>query len=362
MAAQATAGQPKGVQASAWWLHTVGQPLERRVIELAAPGPNEAIVQVLACGLCHTDLGYADGSVPPKHALPLVLGHEVVGTVVEVGENFAHLLGTPVIVPAVLPCGKCVFCKSGRANACPKQLMPGNDDHGGFATHLKVPAAPLQSLGKLAGGDLRALSVVADAVSTAWQAAKRANLRAGDVAIVVGSGGVGSFVVQIAKALGAYVVALDTSEARLESAKALGADADVIVAGRPAKEVKAEAQGLAKGRADSLNWKIFECSGAVAGQSLAWSLLSRCATYVQVGYAAGAVELRLSNLMAFDGTAFGTWGCPPEEYPLVLDLIANGAIQLAPLVEFAPMSQINDLLGAMAAHKLTKRMVLDPTC
>ncbi|MBI5609508.1 MAG: 6-hydroxycyclohex-1-ene-1-carbonyl-CoA dehydrogenase [Deltaproteobacteria bacterium] len=350
------------VQANAWWLHTAGQPLERRPIELSTPGPGEAIVQVLACGLCHTDLGYADGSVPPKHALPLVLGHEVVGTVVEVGENFAHLLGQPVIVPAVLPCGKCVFCKSGRANACPKQLMPGNDDHGGFATHLKVPAAPLQSLGKLAGGDLRALSVVADAVSTAWQAAKRANLRPGDVALVVGAGGVGSFVAQIAKALGAYVVALDTSDVRLEAAKALGADAGVRVAGRPAKEVKAEAQGLAKGRADSLNWKIFECSGAVAGQSLAWSLLSRCATYVQVGYAAGAVELRLSNLMAFDGTALGTWGCPPEEYPPVLDLIAKGAIQLAPLVEYAPMSQVNDLLAAMAGHKLTKRMVLDPTC
>lgn len=351
------------LHATAWWLEEAKQPLVHRDITLADPGPAEAIVQVLACGLCHTDLGYADGSVPPKHALPLVLGHEVVGTVVRAGESYAHLVGHPVIVPAVLPCGKCAYCKCGRANACPKQLMPGNDDHGGFATHLKVPAAPLQSLGALSGGDVRALSVVADAVSTAWQAVRRAGLGMGDVAFVVGSGGVGSFVAQIAKALGAFVVALDTSPERLELIKTLGADVGVAVGGRPVKDVKAEAQSHAKMRGvEALHWRIFECSGASAGQSLAWSLLGRCATYVQVGYSAAPVELRLSNLMAFDGTAVGTWGCPPEEYPPVLDLIAAGKVQLAPLVDFAPMSQVNELLQAMADHKLSKRMVLDPTC
>lgn len=350
-----------GFSAQAWWLLAPGQPLVQRELWLQEPGPGQALVEVLACGLCHTDLGYADGSVPPKHALPLVLGHEVVGTVLAAGEGAEHLIGQSVIVPAVLPCGNCTFCKADRANACPKQVMPGNDDHGGFSTHLLVPAAPLQPVGKLALGDVRALSVVADAVSTAWQAVRRAQLQAGDVAFVVGSGGVGSFVVQIAKALGAAVVALDTSEARLASALSLGADVGVAVAGRPGKDVKAEAQGFAKKRGvDSLNWRIFECSGSAAGQQLAWSLLGRCATYVQVGYCAQPVELRLSNLMAFDGTALGTWGCPPDQYPPVLDLIASGQVQLAPLVEYAPMSQVNELLGAMAGHQLTKRMVLDP--
>lgn len=350
-----------GFSAQAWWLLAAGQPLVQRELWIEEPGPGQALVEVLACGLCHTDLGYADGSVPPKHALPLVLGHEVVGTVLAAGEGAEHLIGQSVIVPAVLPCGKCAFCKAGRANACPKQVMPGNDDHGGFSTHLLVPAAPLQPLGTLALGDVRALSVVADAVSTAWQAVRRSLLKPGDVAFVVGSGGVGSFVVQIAKALGAAVVALDTSEVRLEAALSLGAAVGVAVAGRPGKDVKQEAQGFAKKRGvDSLNWRIFECSGSVAGQQLAWSLLGRCATYVQVGYCAQPVELRLSNLMAFDGTAVGTWGCPPDQYPPVLELIASGQVQLAPLVEYAPMSQVNELLGAMAGHQLTKRMVLDP--
>ena len=106
-----------GFSAQAWWLLAPGQPLVHRELWLQAPGPGQALVEVLACGLCHTDLGYADGSVPPKHALPLVLGHEVVGTVLAAGEGAEHLIGQSVIVPAVLPCGNCAFCKAGRANA-----------------------------------------------------------------------------------------------------------------------------------------------------------------------------------------------------------------------------------------------------
>ena len=69
------------MQTTAYVLTRAGAPLERQTLELAEPGPGEAIVEVLACGLCHTDLGFADGSVAPKHPLPLVLGHEIVGRV-----------------------------------------------------------------------------------------------------------------------------------------------------------------------------------------------------------------------------------------------------------------------------------------
>ena len=116
----------------------------------------------------------------------------------------------PVLVPAVLPCGECDFCRAGRGNACPHQKMPGNDIHGGFSSHMMVPAAPLVPLdGAPEGFPLDDLSVVADAVSTAYQAALRADLCAGDLAVVVGAGGVGGFLVQIARALGARVVACD---------------------------------------------------------------------------------------------------------------------------------------------------------
>ena len=348
------------ITAQAWFLEQPGQPLVQRPLEIPDPGPGEAIVEVIACGLCHTDLGYADGSVRTNHALPLVLGHEVVGTVVAAHD--ASLIGTPVIVPAVLPCGTCAFCLAGRGNACTSQKMPGNDIHGGFSTHLLVPSAPLVSLaGAPEGTDLRLLSVVADAVSTAWQGVRRAELAAGDVAVVIGAGGVGAFAVQIAKALGAHVIACDVRSDRLAQVSAVGADLAVSVRDKNPRDVRKEVHGAAIAwGVPSLRWRIFECSGTTEGQTLAFTLLARAATLVQVGFAAKAVELRFSNLMAFDATVHGTWGCPPEAYADVLQLIWDGKLVLEPFCGHAPISKLNDLLADMAAHRLERRMIVDP--
>lgn len=350
------------VTARAWFLEQPGAPLVERTLELADPGPDEALVEVLACGLCHTDLGYADGSVRPNHALPLVLGHEVVGTVIAAGGRFGDLVGKPVIVPAVLPCGVCAFCRAGRGNACPQQKMPGNDSHGGFASHLLVPAAPLVRLDDApAGTDLWPLAVVADAVSTAWQATRRAGLQSGDAVFVIGAGGVGGFTAQIARALGAHVVVCDVDDGRLALAQATGIQHTCNVRGRNPRDVRKELHGLAATWAvPSLNWRIFECSGTTDGQTLAFTLLGRGATLVQVGFTPKPVELRFSNLMAFDATALGSWGCPPEAYPDVLRLIWDGKVQLTGGLEQAPMSRINELLADMAGHRLQRRMVLFP--
>lgn len=353
------------VRALAYFLNSPGTPLVAQQLDLPDPGPGEALVEVLACGLCHTDLGFADGSVPPKHPLPLVLGHEVVGRVVAAGDAAGPHAPVPqglVVVPAVLPCGRCAFCCAGRGNACPDQKMPGNDIHGGFATHLLVPSAALVSLDDLPPSvDVREISVVADAVSTAYQAVRRAGLGAGDAAMVVGSGGVGSFVVQIARALGGRVIACDVRRDRLDLVAAHGAERTVLVDGRTPQEVRKEVHGIARtwGIA-SLGFRVFECSGTPQGQVMAFGLLSRAATLVQVGYTPKAVELRLSNLMAFDATVHGTWGCPPAQYPDVLRLISQGQVVITPFVEHAPMSRVNEFLAAMAQHALANRMILDP--
>ena len=351
------------ITAQAYFLDVARQPLVRRELELPDPGPGEVIVEVKGCGLCHTDLGYADGSVPPKHALPLVLGHEVMGQVVMAGEDNQHLLDKAVIVPAVLPCGDCVFCREGRGNACPNQKMPGNDDHGGFSTYMLVPAAPLVLLDNAPPGfELSQLSVVADAVSTAYQAILRSGLQEGDAAFVIGAGGVGGFAIQIARALGAHVVACDVDDGRLTLMKDYGAEQTVNVRDRHPKDVRKEVHGHAKAwKIPSLRFRIFECSGTPAGQQVAYTLLSRGSTMLQVGYTPKATEVRLSNLMAFDATIHGSWGCPPEAYPAVLQLIFDGKVAVTPFIERGNMSDINKLLDDMANHRLTRRMVLDPT-
>jgi 6-hydroxycyclohex-1-ene-1-carbonyl-CoA dehydrogenase len=343
--------------ADAWILRQNRQPLERGPLELAEPGPTEALVEVAACGLCHTDLAFADGSVAPRHPLPLVLGHEIVGTVVAAGDR--EWIGRRVLVPAVLPCGECDFCWAGRGNACPSQKMPGNDIHGGFATHVAVPTTPLVPLDDLPQSvPLDSLSVAADAVSTAFQAVRRSGLSEGDVAFVVGAGGVGGYVAQVAKALGARVVACDVQPERLKS---LGVDLALDVREREARDVKKLAHGAAREwGTPSFGWRIFECSGTTAGQQLAYALLAPAATLGFVGYTREPANIRLSNLMAFDASAFGSWGCPADAYRDVLALVYSGRVAIEPFIERGPMSRLNDWLTALAEHRLPRRMVLDP--
>ena len=345
----------------AYVLAEAGRPLAAERRRFPEPAPGDALVEVIGCGLCHTDLGFARGEVPTRKPAPLVLGHEVVGRVAAVNGP-GPAVGQLVLVPAVLPCGRCAFCKAGRGNACPEQQMPGNDIDGGFATHQLVRSAPLVPLDRLPKGfEAWKLGVVADAVSTAFQAVRRSGLLPGDVAAVVGVGGVGGFTAQIAAAMGAHVLALDVKRDRLDLAMKHGAQAALEVRDLAPRAVKSEVRALLKQHAvPSFRLRLFECTGTKAGQALAFGLLERGATLVQVGYTPDSVELRLSNLMAFDATVHGTWGCPVEAYPAVIELVVSGKVLLDPFVERAPMSRLNDHLEAMHAGRLERRLVLDP--
>lgn len=349
------------VKARAWQLVETGRPLLETELSLPDPEPGDAIIEVDACGLCHTDLGFAEGGVAPRHALPLVLGHEITGRVVAAGSAHGALIGRSVLVPAVMPCGDCVFCRAGRGNACPRQKMPGNDIHGGFATHVVAPAHALVSLEQRPEDvALDALSVVADAVSTAYQATLRADLQSGDAAFIIGSGGVGGYLAQIARARGAKVIVADVDAERLEGI-APRVDHVVQVRERDVKDVRKEVFAKAKDWGiPSLRFRVFECSGTAPGQLQAYALVSQASTLVLVGFTRDPVNVRLSNLMAFDATVHGTWGCPLEAYPAVLKLIYDGKVELEPFIERAPLSRINDHLRALGEHRLSRRLVLNP--
>lgn len=354
------------IRIESWDLVEPGAPLARaeRSVDPDALDPSEVLIEVAACGVCHTDLGFVYEGVRTRHPLPLTLGHEIAGRVVHAGADFPHLVGEAVIVPAVIPCGRCAACEAGRGAVCREQVFPGNDAHGGFASHVRVPGrglcvVPREALdrGEL---DLVDLAVIADAVTTPYQAIVNASLARGDLAVVVGAGGVGSFAVQIARALGAVVVAIDVDPARLERATSHGA-ALAIHAREDARAIRAQIGRLASENGiGPSGWKIFECSGSVAGQELAFSLLGPDAHLGVVGYTREKVSLRLSNLMAFDATARGTWGCLPALYPAALELVRTGGVVLAPFVERRPMSRIQETFEALRAHALTRRPVLVP--
>lgn len=361
--AAAAALPREAVRATAFRLVAAGKPLEQCELELT-PATDEVVVEVAGCGICHTDVGFAEGSVPTRHPLPLVLGHEVCGRVVAAGESARRWLKQLVIVPAVIPCGTCDACKAGRPTICRRQFMPGNDGDGGFATHVRVPARDLCLVPEPlpAGVTAAQLSVVADAVTTPFEAIRRSALSKEDVAVIVGVGGIGGFGAQIASATGAAVVAIDIDEEKLKLAAEHGAAMTLNSSKLDEKALKAEVRGFAKRqRPGSVGLKIFEMSGTSGGQATAFGLLDFGAYLAVVGFTPKKIDLRLSNLMAFDATARGNWGCPPEQYPAALGLVLSGKIRIAPYVELYPLSDAAKVFEAVKRHEIKKRAVLVPS-
>jgi 6-hydroxycyclohex-1-ene-1-carbonyl-CoA dehydrogenase len=353
------------IEARRWVMTAVKAPLECVAFNAAA-GPGEVVVAIAGCGVCHTDLGYYYDGVRTNHPLPLALGHEISGRVIAAGAGAEGWISKAVIVPAVLPCGECDLCRRGLAPICRAQKMPGNDIDGGFASHIVVPGRGLCEVDETrlakAGLTLADVSIVADALTTPFQAVRRAGVAPGSLAIIVGAGGVGGYCVQIARAFGAAVVAIDVDADKLAAVAAHGAALTLDARAHDGKAMKAAVNAFAKANGlKSTEWIIFECSGTAAGQLTAYGLLVHGATLSVVGFTMDKVEVRLSNLMAFDAKAIGNWGCPPELYPPALDLVLDGKVALKPFVEPRPLDTINEVFAAVHHKDIKKRVVLMPT-
>ncbi|MFQ5632284.1 MAG: 6-hydroxycyclohex-1-ene-1-carbonyl-CoA dehydrogenase [bacterium] len=353
----------------AWKVEQIAKPMVQ--VELPEPvlSEHDVLVRVAGCGVCHTDLGFYYDGVPTVKPFPLVLGHEISGIVEDAGSVHKSLIGTAVIVPAVMPCGECELCKKGRGTICRQQKMPGNHINGGFANHIVVPGrhlCPVEAENETAlfgdsGVSLRELSVIADAVTTPYQAIKNAGLVEGDLAIFIGVGGVGGFGVQIAKAMGATVAAIDIDAHKLQMMAEVGANVTFNPKETEAKAIRKQVRNFAAEHGLSpYEWKIFETSGTAPGQELAYSLLTFGATLSVVGFTMDKVQVRLSNLMAYDARAIGNWGCVPEYYPEVLELVRTGKIQLQPFVEPFGMREINSVFEKLHKREIIRRPVLVP--
>jgi 6-hydroxycyclohex-1-ene-1-carbonyl-CoA dehydrogenase len=348
-----------------WMMMGKGEPLVQVKIDSLAPAPDAVVVEIAGCGVCHTDLGYYYDGVRTKHDLPLTLGHEISGHVVETGTNALWWIDRAVIVPAVIPCGHCDVCRRGKATICPNQKMPGNDIHGGFATHIVVPAHGLCDVDEhrlqAAGIDLADLSVIADAVTTPYQAVVQAGVVDGDLVVVNGVGGVGGYAAQIATAFGGSVVAVDVNDDKLKTIAGKGADLALNARQMTSRDLRSAISSFAKERGlRQTEWIIFECSGTRVGQENAFSLLNPGGTLCVVGFTMDKVEVRLSNLMAYHARAIGNWGCPPELYPKALELVLSGRVKVTPFVEKHPLNEINQVFEAAHAGALTRRAVLVP--
>ena len=353
-----------------------GAPLTIERLPVPRPRRGEVLVQVAACGVCHTDLHVMKGEV--AFPTPAVLGHEISGTVVELGEGVdAPALGAHVVGTFIMPCGSCAACLRARDDLCERffamnrlrgTLYDGEtrlfrDDGsalamysmGGLAEYAVVPVTAVYPLA--AGVDLEASAVLGCAAMTAFGAIRHAGaLRGGERVAVVGAGGIGSMIVQFARAHGALqVVAVDLGEEKLAAARALGATDTVDAsAGDPVAAV-VDATG---GGADV----VFEALGLAKTFVQAVGMLRDGGRMVAVGIAPVGMTapVEITRLVRRGLQITGSFGARPRtDMPLLLALVERGVVEpTGAITRRFPLEQAAEAYAALDRREIVGRAIL----
>lgn len=343
------------------WQMTAPGKIARAFIDVPELKPDEVLVEIAGCGICHSDLTVFYGGVPT--VTPRTLGHEISGTIVAGATN---LIGQEVIIPAAMPCNNCPICKAGRENRCLAAKIPGYSMgvYGGNSSHIVVPSSDLCHIKERKGMALSHLAVVADAVASPYQAAKRAAIQPGDMVIIVGAtGNVGVYATQICAILGAQeIIGIARDQEKLHRALKFGATHVISSRNKTPKEVRNEFYQYCKTKALPTNygWKIFEWTGTAMGQEIALELLPFIGKLVIAGFGQQINKFPLSRLMAFEAEIIGSWACLPKYYPDVLNMVINGLIQIEPFIKTMPMSRIQEAYEETRQGGAGQRIILVP--
>jgi alcohol dehydrogenase, propanol-preferring len=321
------------------------------------PRPGEALLRVLAAGVCRTDLALLH-SGGDGLALPVTLGHEVVAEVVALGEGVAAPKpGARVAVYELLGCGRCPACARGQDNVC-RDVIPGAigiTSDGGMADHVVVPARNLVALGNV---DPVHAAPLTDAGMTALHAVERGRplLERGATAVVVGIGGLGHLAVQFLRATSKVrVIAVDVDSARLDFSAQIGAD-DGVLTGPDA------AQGVLAANAGRKVDVVFDFVGAQESLDLAAQVTGRGGAIVVTGGGGGRLSIT---------ARMGAGGAPDREVAMVHTFggTRNDLVQALALAEAGRIRthvEVHDLgaagrvLADLDAGKVLGRAVLVP--
>lgn len=307
--------------------HEPHKPLSVEEIPTPTPSAGEVLIKVAGCGVCHTDLHYIDHGVPTFKKPPLVLGHEVSGTVAGLGAGVAQWKeGARVLLPAVYGCGQCAMCRTGRENICEKMVMFGNNVDGGYAEYMLAPAKDVIALPDEL--PLVESAIIADAVTTPYHAVvNRGQVKPGDNVVVVGCGGIGLNLVQVASAVGGRVIAIDVVDSKLEWATKLGAQATINA--KSVERVDKEVRKLTGGGGADIG---FEAIGNPVTQAQTFSCVRTGGRFVVVGYSDKPMTLDAGRVMFREMDIVGSLGCRAVDYPRVLELARQGKIKVKELV------------------------------
>jgi alcohol/geraniol dehydrogenase (NADP+) len=325
----------------AWGNTEASGPLRRVAIDLAPPGPDEVVLEVLYCGLCHSDLLHID-EVRPAGAPPAVAGHEVIGRVVEVGDGvdpaqIGSLRGLGFIAGT---CRHCRFCLSGRQTLCDNLEMTVVGRPGGFASHVKAHqdwVIPLpKNLDPASAGPLFCAGI------TVFEPLFSAGISPTAHVAVIGVGGLGHLAVQLARAWGCEVTGITTNPAKVEEIRSLGAHHVVVL---NALDQQAGAYDLILNTSDhALDWDAVV--GALAPQG-ALHQLGLCSTPIPL-----KVMPFVKGNLSFRSSLTST----PAATALFLEFCARHGIE--PLVEVLQMAEINAAIERLRRGDVRYRFVL----
>jgi propanol-preferring alcohol dehydrogenase len=323
------------------------QPLQIEEAHTPAPGPDDVLVKVEACGVCHSDLHLAQGDW--THLLriikrPLIPGHEVVGRVVQKGEAVTNLeVGDRVGVAWThWTCGECELCREGHENLCTSQMITGATVDGGYAEFLNAKASHALKVPDALLSEEAAPLFCAGV--TVYHAIKKSGIKPGQRLAVFGIGGLGHLAVQIAKCFGAQVIAIDIAEDKLEFARRLGADITINAASEVAKQIR---------KLGGAHVAVVT-SAAKAAYDAAFYAVRSSGTLMVVGMPADdlsfpAIMMREISIMS---SATGT----RDDLREVLELAAAGKVKCQ--VETRRLEQINEVFDEMRQARITGRVVL----
>ena len=325
-------------------------PSTLAIVDFPTPAiaDDEVLVRIHACGICGSDFHGWDGSSGRRQA-PLIMGHEAAGEIVATGPRVEKWhAGDRVTFDSTIYCGVCHFCRQGQINLCENRRVVGVSpteykQHGAFAEFVAVPSRILYRLPDTLPFDQAAMI---EPVSIAVHAVQRITIAATDTVVVVGSGMIGLLIVQALRWAGAKrIVAVDLAENRLTLARRLGA---THTFNPSTSDVAAEVARLTEGLgADA----AFEVVGLTPTVNLAIAVLKRSGSCVLVGNLSPKTQdFPLQAVVTKEITVTGTCSSAGE-YPLCLDLIARGVIDVKPMIEtVAPLED-----GASWFEKLSAK-------
>lgn len=326
-----------------------GQPLKIEEIPVKAPNENQILVQVMASGVCHTDLHAADGDWPVKPRLPLIPGHEGIGYVAAVGSNVKNtkegdIVGVPWLYSA---CGHCEHCITGWETLCESQVNGGYSVDGGYAEYV---LADPNYVGRFSGAiDFVQMAPILCAGVTVYKGLKETEVRPGQWVAISGIGGLGHVAVQYAKAMGLHVLAVDVSDDKLNLAKKLGADR--VVNGKNPDEVM-----NARKETGGVHGVLVTAVSPVAFRQ-ALDLLRRKGTLVMNGLPPGSFDLPIFETVLNRYTVRGSIVGTRKDLQEAIDFAMEGKVTTK--VKSAPLEDINLIFDQMKKGQIEGRMVLD---